>query len=150
MKQHLSEEEIAGWAMGERTPALQFHVSECAECRAQTETLSDALLQFRHAAHGWAQGREARFRLPAPAPWWRLPARWALVTAGLILLAAVPAYETYREHRAARERAGSEAQEAADAALLRQVDAGISRRVPQPLEPLVSLVSWSSGSGAGQ
>jgi hypothetical protein len=150
MKQHLSEEEIAGWALGERTPALLLHLSECAECRKQTETFSDALLNFRRSAHDWAEGRQPPVRLPEPARWWRVPMRWALVAAALIPLASAPVYDRYRQHRAVRELAYRQAQEAADSALLRQVDNGISRAVPGPMEPLVALVSWSSGSVAGQ
>jgi hypothetical protein len=49
---------------------------------------------------------------------------------------------TYWQHSRQQTRAAEMAR--ADA-LLVQVDAEISRAVPQPMEPLVNLVTWGSG-----
>jgi hypothetical protein len=67
--------------------------------------------------------------------------RWALVAVATVLLAAVPIYRS-RERRRAIETSLE------DTVLLEQIDAGVSRSVPAPMEPLTSLVSWSSTSAA--
>src|SRR5208283_5891399 len=68
------------------------------------------------------------------------PMRWALVAAALLVLAAVPV------HRNAQERQRQAEIARADALLLEQVDAEVSRAVPRPMEPLVKLVSWDFSS----
>jgi hypothetical protein len=62
--------------------------------------------------------------------------RWALVAAALLVLAAVPIYRNAQDRQRQAEIAR------ADALLLEQVDAEVSRAVPRPMEPLVKLVSW--------
>jgi hypothetical protein len=56
----------------------------------------------------------------------------------LVLLGSVPLYRATRARQIA-------ATAASDTLLLEQVDAEISRAVPEPMEPLVQLVSWGPG-----
>jgi hypothetical protein len=53
-----------------------------------------------------------------------------------LVLAAVPIYRNAQDRQRQAEIAR------ADALLLEQVDAEVSRAVPRPMEPLVKLVSW--------
>ena len=141
MIEHLSAEQISQWIVGERTPHLVHHVAECAECGAELEQLETALVQFRTAM---------REPVSAPAPpAWREPAtgsswyswpRLVLATAALLVLVALPVSWRAREHDQAAQAA------LADSQLLESVDSAISQAVPEPMEPLVSLVSWNSSS----
>jgi len=139
MNQHLSDEQIAQWMWAERSEDASTHVAGCGECRRQIEALAGTLLEFREAARDYAACCEPRPVLRAATPRRPLLAvAWA-VAAGLAVAAVV--FPVYRDRR---QKAAADA--LADAALLKQVDAELSRAVPEPMEPLVSLVS--SGSPA--
>ena len=74
------------------------------------------------------------------------PARWAIAAAALLLVASVSTYKSIRPPRPSQDTAW------ADALLLEQVDAAVSRTVPRTMEPLLELTSSKSTSsdGAGQ
>ena len=129
---HLSAEQIAQWVAGERTAGADSHLSACTVCRAQVAEFEDVLAQFRDSLKS----------VPAAPPvlkarrmilWPRLVA----IGAAASLLLLVPVYRD----RQARQRAALEQQ---DAQLLQQVDAEISRAVPDAMDPLVKMVSWNS------
>lgn len=145
MIEHLSAEQISQWMIGERTPPLEHHIAECAECRAELEQMESALVQFRTAM------RQVGGTAPSPA--WREPAsrrpwsswpRLAMAAAVLLILVAAPIAWRVRM----RERAAEAA--LADSQLLERVDSAISRAVPEPMEPLVNLVTWNSGAAEKQ
>ena len=151
MIEHLSAEQISQWMIGERTQQLEWHVAECGECRAELEQLETALSQFRSAMREPAiSAPPPMWREPAsPAPWFSWP-RLVLAVAMLLILVAVPVSWRARTHElGVREQAVRElaAQAAlADSQLLESVDSAISQAVPEPMEPLVSLVAWNSSS----
>jgi hypothetical protein len=145
MIEHLSAEQISEWMIGERTPQLEQHVSQCAECSAELEKMEAALSQFRSAM------RDPR--LAAPVPQWREPStastwfswsRMAMAAAMLLILVAAPV--SWRAHVRQQEATSAAATAAAlaDSQLLERVDSAISQGVPEPMEPLVSLVTWNS------
>ena len=142
MSQHLSSQEISQWMTGERTPQQEQHVRECPECGAELARMEAALALFRGSVRHWSEGqvRVPRPLAPGPRP---LPMRWALVTATLLLLAAIPVYRNVQDRQRQAEAAR------ADALLLEQVDAEVSRAVPRPMEPLVKLVSWDFSATDG-
>ena len=139
MTEHLSGEQISQWMIGERAPQVERHVAACGVCRAEVEQMGTALSQFRTAM------RAASVTAPAPA-WRNAPSRaptftWprlVLAAAALLILLAAPIAWTTHE----RERAAEAA--LADSQLLERVDSAISRAVPEPMEPLVTLVTWNS------
>jgi anti-sigma factor RsiW len=139
MIRHLSGEQISQWLMGERTPLLERHLAACDECRTELRQLENTLAQFRGAVRDWSgPAVPPAWQLPASrAPWFSWP-RLLLAAAALSILVALPVYWNSR----AQERAAEAAQ--ADALLLERVDSSISRAVPEPMEPLVSLVTWNS------
>lgn len=137
MIQHLSAEQISQWMIGERSPQLERHVAQCDECRAELAQLETTLRQFRGAVREWSgSATPPAWRQPAPRHSWFSWPRLALAAATLCILLALPVYWTIR----GRERA----EQAADAQLLEQVDSEISRAVPEPMEPLVNLVTWNA------
>jgi hypothetical protein len=135
MSQHLSSQEISQWMIGERPPQQEQHVRQCSQCGAELARMEAALALFRGSVRHWSdrQSRVPRPLAPGPRPH---PMRWALVAAALLVLAAVPIYRNAQDRQRQAEIAR------ADALLLEQVDAEVSRAVPRPMEPLVKLVSW--------
>jgi hypothetical protein len=145
MKQHLSHlspEQIERWMAGERTASEEQHAGQCAECGAELARLESALGLFRSSVRQWSEQQS----VARPRTWGveRAPRvfvlRWAMVVAALLMLVWVPIYQGAKEKQRKAELAR------ADAALLEQVDAEISRAVPEPMEPLIGLVAWDSAS----
>jgi hypothetical protein len=139
MNEHLSPEDISRWFAGERSPDLQRHAGECEACSARLDRMESAIEEFRGSVHDWSAAQSA----VAPHIVWHPPVRhrvraWILAAASLLILAAGPAWWHFRQQARAAEMARADA-------LLRQVDAEISRAVPRTMEPLVSLVTWGSG-----
>jgi hypothetical protein len=146
MNRHLSSREVSQWMIGERTPQREQHVRQCPECGAEVARLEASLALFRGSVRHWSDGQRGAEPpavgsiLPARRGSWAQPLRWALVAATLLVLAAVPVYRNVQERQRQAEIAR------ADALLLEQVDAEVSRAVPRPMEPLVKLVYWDFSS----
>ena len=135
MSGHLSAEEMAKWMAGERSVDAERHVRQCPQCGGELAGLEETLAQFRGAVRGWSDRLAPPARLgEASRP--TIRARWAIAAAALGILSAIPVYRSAADRRREAER------ERADAALLEQVDAAVSRRVPSPMEPLTTLVAW--------
>ena len=175
--QHLSTEQISLWLAGERGAEQHRHLMQCAECAGELAKIQATLACFRNSARDWsaqqdrfeharfehARFEHARFeqnRFDSHRDWQRkkaasagLPVRWALAAAALIVLvlAAIPLYRNSQARELARTQARDRANTAnVDAMLLMQVDAGISRAVPETMEPLVQLVSWGPRPADGR
>jgi len=132
MNPHLPEEKVSNWILGERTMAEEEHVRACPACHAEVARVADALAQFRSAVR--QAGDSPRLPLVRPAA--AYGRRWAL--AAVILIAASwPIYRAVTEHRRAEAAR-------ADATLLEQVDAGVSRTIARPMEPLAKWMTWDS------
>jgi hypothetical protein len=139
MNQHLSPEDISRWFAGDRDPGLQRHAGECEACSARLDRMESALTEFRGSVHDWSAAQPASTPQIVSRPPVRHMARpWVLAAASLLILASGPAWWHYRQQARAAEMARADA-------LLQQVDAEISRAVPQTMEPLVNLVTWGSG-----
>ena len=134
--EHLDSETIDRHLAGERSSVAERHAAACADCRQELDRAERALAGFRASARLWSESsRPVEWARPCrPAPRWPMPARWAAVAAAALVLAAVPLYRDYAERRA-------EAQAKADAVLLEEIRTDISRPAPEPLEPLIKLVS---------
>jgi hypothetical protein len=150
MSQHLSSQEVSQWMIGERTPQQEQHVRQCSECGAELARMEAALGLFRGSVRHWSSG-QSRAEPPAIgsiSPARRGPSiqpmRWALAAVTLLVLAAVPIYRNAQDRQRQAEIAK------ADALLLEQVDAEVSRAVPRPMEPLVKLVSWDFSATDGR
>jgi len=150
MSRHLSSPEVSQWMIGERTPQQEQHVRQCPECAAELARMEAALALFRGSVRDWSDGQVRVPRPLAPTrgsrgyPARLLPLRWALLAATLLVLAAVPVYRNVQDRQRQAEAAR------ADALLLEQVDAEVSRAVPRPMEPLVKLVSWDFSATDGR
>jgi len=141
MIEHLSAEQISQWMVGARTPQLVQHLAECRACRSELEQLESALSQFRTAMREPAYSEiPPAWREPSAGSLWSSWPRMVLAGAALLIVVALPLSWRAR----VREQAAQSA--IADSQLLESVDSAISQAVPEPMEPLVSLVSWNSSS----
>jgi hypothetical protein len=136
---HLDAEAINRWVAGECDAATAAHLRECAMCSAAVARLEAAFAGFRNAAGRWTESQPLS---RPPLHWeahrhWTASRRWAAVAATVTLLAAFPAYRSYSRHEAA-------ARAQADAQLLQEVSDDLARPAPEPLEPLIQLVSQST------
>lgn len=74
MSQHLSDEQISNWLIGERTADDEAHVRECAVCRGEIARMEETFALFRESvppfayARGSERGRPARVAIALAAP----------------------------------------------------------------------------------
>ena len=151
---HLSSDEITAYLIGDRAPEQQQHVRECAECRTEIERLERPLAWFGSAvkqwsdqqAESWSGSRRPDQSLPGGSRRRSLRLPSAIAATVLFALAAVPIYRSIQKGRAPE----SHAIVVPDAVLLEQVEAGIARAVPPPLEPLSRLMNGEEGQRRSQ
>jgi hypothetical protein len=132
MSPHLREEDICRWMAGERSLEAERHLAHCGECSSHVARMSAVLGEFRDSVHGRSERALAglgnlRAGRPRGLGWGRM------AVAGLAaLLIALAVWLPQHESRSV--------QDVDDAALLRRVDAEVSRTVPGPMEPLAALM----------
>ena len=64
MNEHLTSEQITEWLAGTPEPETARHARECPRCRAEVESLREALAQFRESGRRWTAHHATN---PAPA-----------------------------------------------------------------------------------
>ena len=117
---------------------------ECGLCAAEVARLVSALKRYGGAVREWsaaqpgAQSAGAWRADPAARQWGMRRLRWSMAAAALVVLAAIPVWKDAYDRRVAEEA------DRADAILMDQVDAQVSRTVPRTLEPLVNPVVWET------
>jgi anti-sigma factor RsiW len=148
MSRHLSSEQLSRWAMGERSSQDEQHLRDCPLCGAEVARFDATLAHFRGSLRDWSQTASAGTKPIAIPPEHRAPWRlWTLrgmaLAAALLIAAWIPVHHAWQHPN------GGSTGSAFDAQLLEEVDAGVSRTVPQSMEPLLQLVAWDSNSGTG-
>jgi hypothetical protein len=103
--------------------------------------LEPALAEFRGAVREWSAALEPARATDFRRRQWATRLRIAAAAGLAMALLAVPVYQKARHDR---ERAIELAKQ--DDALLKQIDADLSRRTPVAMEPLMELVSFPSGT----
>jgi anti-sigma factor RsiW len=151
---HLSPWDLEEYVLGQRTPQMLRHLSECAACRGEVERLEDGVGLFRAAAVSWSA--ECLSALPQQAqfvPRRRIPVatlRWAfaaVIPVVLLILVLLPGHDSSPSHPVAQI---SQVSQPSDDALLEQVDDQVSVSVPSSMESLTHLVSTDSSAGTAQ
>jgi hypothetical protein len=127
MSRHLREEDICRWMVGERSLEAEQHLANCGECSSHVARMSEVLGEFRDSAHALAGVGAGRADRSSGFAWARMA-----VAALAALLIAVGFWLPRHESRSMPD--------VDDAALLRRVDAEVSRTVPGPMEPLAALM----------
>lgn len=168
MKRHLDEREMCQWLAGERSLAAEEHASGCAQCRAEVARMAEVMAGFQDSvrersalrqtkydpswAHGWRAMAGAMAKRGGGA-WngWGWTRLWVggLAAAVIGLVLWLPRIATRSVRAPVEGQASIEAQASEDAALLKRIDADMSRAVPGPMEPLTKLIEWQQETGDG-
>lgn len=142
MSGHLSARQIDECMLGQPGVETERHLRECARCQAELARLREAFGAFRHSVHHWT---EAQLPGHSYLDWTAKPARtWTLFSRLSFAVVAVALCLLVAFSLPWRRTISPATQSAADAALLSQIDAEVSRTVPTPMEPLTKLVSNDS------
>jgi len=130
---HLTSDQFSESLLGHPEPGVTLHLDACAACRAELASLRGALGEFRGAVRGWSEYQAHAALAVSPLP----PARPSWVAAHPLAMTMVLAVMCVL---ASWVLSRGEKTTGSDAALLNQVDAQVSRRVPASMEPLMRLV----------
>jgi hypothetical protein len=148
MINHLSPQQISSLMIGQAKPDEAQHAAECSECAAEVLCLQETLAVFRDSVQQWTD-RCGGSEVPSPAflrtdsaVFSGRPFHWALAVVALILLVLIPVHKNTSERRLVEA-------EAEDTLLLEQVNAQLSRTVPEALEPLMTLLSDATPDETG-
>lgn len=138
---HLTDEQFAAWTSGERNDeAAALHLGECAACAEEARGLTAAVAAFsseiqdRAAARVPFTGGHIRARAEMQArptrAWWRLlpvPALAAAIVIAMVMM------------RAPEPKPPAVSQDAADEALLMQINRDVYRAAPAALTPVAAI-----------
>src|SRR5262245_59702511 len=144
MRNHLSSNQFSALTIRAATEDEWRHIDACTECAAKLDRMKDAFSFFRDSVQQWAKANGASVvpnsaTLPRESSGVKfLRLRWAVLTAAVILLIALPIYKRANDHRRAEAPLASVLD---DAMLLEQVNEQLLRRVPEPMEPWMRLLS---------
>jgi hypothetical protein len=144
---HLSPWEQEEYLLGQRTPEMLRHLTECAGCRAAVARLEHGVAIFRSAAVEWSSeclATRPQQLNPAQRGFPVLALRWA-VAAVLPILLLVFALVSFHP---SSPRPVHPASDISDDALLEQVDQQLSVAVPSSMESLTNLVTTESRNGS--
>ena len=141
---HLSEEQFAEWASGERSEAVAQHLRECADCLAEVRELNSALEGFKAEITESAArrvsftGAQVRARASEPQ---RSRSVWKLLPVPVLAAAAVLAVMLYNPAPEPVTNVPQQvaANDDADNALLMAINSDVYRATPAALKPVASL-----------
>ena len=146
MNAHVQKSELSEWTLGISTPEVSRHVRACATCRSEANALQDAIGRFRESMHAeaerdaifWSRQRaRIRERVAARRPT-SLVRSVSLAATMLVLGAVLLLTPSPQVSQSANN-------DAADDALLQQVDRAVRQGVPTALGPAV-LISQERNS----
>jgi hypothetical protein len=138
MNNHPTEDQLSMWLAGRSTSEQQRHVRECPQCSEALAGFLAPISTFQSAMQDWSNRESvprfqetlvSRQQRPRLVPIWG----WAVATAAVVILTAIPIY-----------RQGAELQRNAKAAEAAQVmdtvSWHLSRTLPAPMEPIMALL----------
>jgi hypothetical protein len=142
MNNHLSEEQFVQSFVGGATGEQRQHLLQCAECSARLASFGDTIAWLRQSLRETVEARVAStpehiMPVPAPARFERAPKlQLALMTMAVLVVGFMPLLMKYPEWKTSHS---TSAQITADA-LMDSIDVHLSRTVPSPMEPIMSLI----------
>jgi hypothetical protein len=150
MTTHLSDVALAQWLEGEEDSAALEHLEACSTCRKEAVDFRAKLGAFREALFAEGERRQLQWTRPAEAPATGLPA-WSTIVAWSVraaLAACVLAAVLWM--RSPRPAPAPAPSDASDNALLERIQADLSRRAPQALEPAESFLAQMTVTENGE
>ena len=142
MNKHLSQEQFARCFVGGSTSASgpsaeeRQHLAACADCAAELDRFSNTVLSLRYAIRGRVEERVESGVETRPAAAARPRGRWVLVAATVVLLGMVPFLARKPEEPVKKVLAEPTSPDA----LMDAIHLHLSRTVPAPMEPMMSLI----------
>jgi anti-sigma factor RsiW len=144
MNAHCTERELLEWTMGTSTREVAQHLESCPACRTEADILPAAIGRFRESVRAEAQrspifwsrqraGIRERISLRRPA----FLLRWGLLAAMALLAVLLLVRSPQLPQQASND--------AADDALLQQVESSVQQGVPTALGP-AALISQERNS----
>ena len=127
MSTHLSDDQIAEILIGAPPAGTDRHLQTCEDCRAQVASLEGVLGNFRSSAHQLSQGEYRPVPLPPRASFSRLGFTLAGAVLAVIGIVSIQNWQPTKPQPAIPQP---------DMALLMQIDAQVSRGIPEAMEPL--------------
>ena len=141
MKQHLSQEQFSRCFLGAATSEERRHVLDCGECRMELESFATSVASLRAAI----RERVVVHVATQPGVSMRLEGtpriRWALASVAILMIGMLPLLTTLPAHNGhpAPVATSPEAPEAPEE-LMNAINVHLSRTVPSPMEPMMSLL----------
>ncbi len=134
MSSHLSQEQFARCFAGTPTLEESRHIAACGECREDLEAFGATVSRLRYAIRERVDAHPAAPLEPYQAL--RAPKlRWALAAAAILLLGMMPLL-TPRPAGSMQQPQMADSPEA----LMDAINVHLSRTVPSPMEPMMSLL----------
>jgi anti-sigma factor RsiW len=140
MSNHLSETQLAAAIVNGLTPEEQQHVSVCSQCSAELEAFQATVGLFRGSYRGVVDAQLAREvcrPTRAPEATHRPLGLWGLAAAMIALVMAVP---FLYDNGVLTRVPGESAADTNPDALMKSIQAHLSRTVPGPMEPMLIFV----------
>jgi hypothetical protein len=140
MSNHLTEDQIARCFAGQSTVAERQHIQQCAACGAELDRLANSISLFRNAVRDRIDARVAVHapaiivddQRPVPAtPLWK----WAMVAVVAVLVVALPLFITKPQQFVDNASAPADPD-----ILMREINLHLSRTMPAPMEPILTLI----------
>lgn len=139
MSNHLSQNQFETCVLGEAGASELEHIRECGECTAELERFSEGVALFRRAVQDIAYDSdalkvEAFGTLPhasAGIPGWS----WTLAGAALVASLVLPFFISLPQPVATAPA------EVSPEAVMERMNRHLSETVPEPLAPMLSLIS---------
>jgi len=139
MKPHLSQEQFARCFLGTAASEERRHLLDCAECRQELESFATSVASLRSAIRGRVDANDGAHTATQPvfSPGFdRMPqVRWALASAAILLIGMLPLLTTLPARNVQPAPVATSPE-----ALMNAINVHLSRTVPSPMEPMMSLV----------
>jgi predicted anti-sigma-YlaC factor YlaD len=143
MKPHLSQEQFARCFLGTAASVERRHLLDCGECRQELESFATSVASLRSAIRGRVDSHDGAHdgahtaTQPVFSPGFdRMPqARWALASVAILLIGMLPLLTTLPARNVHPAPVATSPE-----ALMNAINVHLSRTVPSPMEPMMSLV----------
>lgn len=138
MNNHLSQDQFEECVSGKAGPPELEHLSHCAECRAEVERFRSGIALFRRAVQDMAESATVVHAARGIPEW-----SWALAAAALVAAIVLPFFIS-RPKPTANTEAGLSPE-----AVMERLNRHLAGTVPEPMEPMFSLISVEPPGGEG-
>ena len=139
MKPHLSQEQFARCFLGTAASEERRHLLDCGECRQELESFATSIASLRTAIRERIDSHEGTHGAMQPvlSPGFdrRPQVRWALASVAILLIGMLPLLTTLPVRSVQPAPVATSPED-----LMNAINVHLSRTVPSPMEPMMSLV----------